>query len=206
MKNNRLKHHDHAAGPQSSASASRNGKHQAPAPTDAPPAPERQDQGAVGDPERRGASRSEAPRSVGAPTAGAVSSADAVAAPDPEVTDRPRRRTFTADYKRRVLREADACGPGEIGALLRREGLYSSHLTEWRRQRESGELEALTPKKRGRKPKHSPEQLELERLRKENARLQDQLEKAQLIIDVQKKVARLFGAGDDWPQNSGHSS
>lgn len=141
-----------------------------------------------------------------APTAGAASSADAVAAPDPEVTDRPRRRTFTADYKRHVLREADACGPGEIGALLRREGLYSSHLTDWRRQRESGELEALTPKKRGRKPKHSPEQLELERLRKENARLLDQLEKAQLIIDVQKKVARLFDAGDDWPQNSGHSS
>lgn len=145
-------------------------------------------------------------RSGGAPTAGAASSADAVAAPDPEVTDRPRRRTFTADYKRHVLREADACGPGEIGALLRREGLYSSHLTDWRRQRESGELEALAPKKRGRKPKHSPEQLELERLRKENARLLDQLEKAQLIIDVQKKVARLFGAGDDWPQNSGHSS
>lgn len=200
MKKNRLKNHDSTPTP-SVPISSRNGKLSGSA--DAPASPERQDQGAEGDPERRGASRSEAPRSEGAPSASAPSPD---AAPDPEVTDRPRRRTFAADYKLRVLREADECGPGGIGALLRREGLYSSHLTEWRRQREAGELEALAPKKRGRKPKHSAEQLELERLRKENARLQDQIRKAELIISVQKKVAKLFGAGDDWPQNSGSSS
>jgi transposase len=204
LKKNRLRNQDQDQSSTPSAPASRNGKHQGSA--DAPATTERQDQGAVGDPERRGASRSEAPRSEGAPTASAASSPDAPVAPDPEVTDRPKRRTYSADYKLRILREADACGPGETGALLRREGLYSSNLTEWRRQREAGELDALTPKKRGRKPKHSAEQVELERLRKENARLQEQLRKAELIIAVQKKVAKLFGAGDDWPQNSESSS
>jgi transposase-like protein len=127
--------------------------------------------------------------------------------PDPEVSDRPRRRTYTAEYKLRILREADACElPGETGALLRREGLYSSNLVEWRRQREAGELDGLTPKKRGRKPTHSAEDLELERLRKENAQLQERLRRAELIISVQKKVAKLFGADDDSPPNSGTSS
>jgi transposase-like protein len=205
LKKNRLKNHD----PKPTPSASRNGQHRPDADAAASqpedPQSERQDPAVVGDPERRGASRSEAPRSAGAPTTNAPSAADAEIAPDPEVTDRPRRRTFTAEYKARILREADECGPGETGALLRREGLYSSHLTEWRRQREAGELDALTPKKRGRKAKRSEAEVELERLRKENARLQDQIRKAELIISVQKKVAKLFGAGDDWP-NSGSSS
>src|SRR6266481_1799100 len=72
---------------------------------------------------------------------------------DVQVAAKPRRRTYTAEYKRRILKEADACTtPGAVGALLRREGLYSSHLVEWRRARARGELAALTPKKRGRKP------------------------------------------------------
>jgi hypothetical protein len=90
------------------------------------------------------------------------------------------------------VREADTCATGGLGALLRREGLYSSHLTEWRRQREAGELEALTPKKRGRKPKYSPIELDNARLQRENARLQEELRKAGLIIAAQKKVAEIF--------------
>ena len=84
--------------------------------------------------------------------------------PDPEVSTKAKRRTFTAEYKRRILEEADGCtGRGEMGALLRREGLYSSHLTTWRRQREAGELAGLTPKKRGRK--QDKEAAELAKLR-----------------------------------------
>jgi transposase len=115
--------------------------------------------------------------------------------PDPEVLDRPRRRTFTAAYKLEVLREADACSePGQIGALLRREGLYSSHLSEWRRKRESGELQALEPRKRGRKAAvHNPLAAENARLQRDMAKLQEELRKARLIIDVQKKLAEMLG-------------
>jgi len=110
--------------------------------------------------------------------------------PDPEVTPRARRRTFSAAYKARILAEADACTErGEIGALLRREGLYSSHLSNWRRQREAGELQNLTDKKRGRKPALDPKEAEIARLERENARLQKQLEQAELIIAAQKKLA-----------------
>ena len=126
--------------------------------------------------------------------------------PDPELQDRARRRTFPADYRLRILCEADACAQGELGALLRREGLYSSHLTSWRRQRAQGELEGLTPKKRGRKPKHSATEIELERLRRENARLQEQLRRAELIISVQKKVARLFEKPAETTDSAGSSS
>src|SRR6266545_219038 len=94
--------------------------------------------------------------------------------PDPEVparVDRPRRRQFTVGHKLRILSEADAARTtGELGALLRREGLYSSHLATWRRQREEGILTALSPRRRGR-PASSPEQRELARLRQENERL-----------------------------------
>lgn len=115
--------------------------------------------------------------------------------PDPEVSDRPRRRTFTANYKLAVLRELDACTePGQIGALLRREGLYSSHISKWRRAREAGELQGLAPKKQGRPPKpRNPLQPENERLRRENARLQEELRKANVIIDVQKKLSTILG-------------
>ena len=110
--------------------------------------------------------------------------------PDPEVTPRARRRTFSAAYKARILAEADACTErGEIGALLRREGLYSSHLSNWRRQREAGELQNLTDKKRGRKPALDSKEAEIARLERENARLQKQLEQAELIIAAQKKLA-----------------
>lgn len=114
------------------------------------------------------------------------------AIPDREVVVKPKRRQFTAEYKRRILQEADACTqPGEIGALLRREGLYSSHLTTWRHQRQRGELQGLAPAKRGRKA--DPQAVELAHLQRENARLQAQIERAELIIDVQKKLSHLLG-------------
>lgn len=119
-----------------------------------------------------------------------------LAPPDPEVVEKPVRRRFTAEYKRRILREADACAPGtgELGALLRREGLYSSHLTCWRRQREQGELDALTPKKRGRKTvEPHPLARRVAELERNNERLQQRLQQAEVIIDVQKKIAGLLG-------------
>lgn len=107
---------------------------------------------------------------------------------------KPKRRQFTAEYKRSIVAQAEACrDDGAIGALLRREGLYSSHLTTWRRQKEQGELDALAPKKRGRKSTANPLTEENQRLRKENARLSRRLEQAELIIDVQKKVSALLG-------------
>jgi len=104
-----------------------------------------------------------------------------------------KRRKFSAEYKVRILEEADRCTErGEIGALLRREGLYSSHLSTWRRQRDQGILSGLSPKKRGRKGKDDLEK-ELAELRRENKRLQARLEEAELVIDVQKKLSRLLG-------------
>ena len=115
--------------------------------------------------------------------------------PDPEVPAKATRRRFTAEYKRRLLIEADACKQaGELGALLRREGLYSSHLAAWRKQREAGSLKGLTPKKRGRVPK--PRDLVAEengKLRRENERLRRRLQQAETIIGVQKKVSELLG-------------
>jgi transposase-like protein len=109
----------------------------------------------------------------------------------PEVSEKASRRRFTAEYKARILDEADRCTePGQVGELLRREGLYSSHLTNWRRQRETG----LAPKQRGRRPKsNKKEQQELERLRRENKRLAERLRQAETIIDVQKKVCEMLG-------------
>lgn len=120
--------------------------------------------------------------------------ADASALPDPEVSDKATRRKFTAEYKLRILREIDACGPGEIGAILRREGLYSSHLTKWRREREEAERDALTPKQRGRKPKKAdPVSLRIAELEQQNQALQERLRQAEVIIEVQKKVSELLG-------------
>lgn len=114
------------------------------------------------------------------------------AIPDPEVVAKAKRRQFSAEYKRRILQEADACTQsGEIGALLRREGLYSSHLNTWRHQRQRGALQGLAPAKRGRKS--DPQAAELARLQRENTQLQAQLERAELIIDVQKKLSQLLG-------------
>jgi transposase len=112
--------------------------------------------------------------------------------PNTEVVAKAQRRQYTAEYKLRILRELDgSTGTGETGALLRREGLYSSHLTSWRRQRERGELDGLSPQKRG--PKPDPQAVELARLKRENEQLREQLRKAELIIDVQKKVAQMLG-------------
>lgn len=111
-------------------------------------------------------------------------------APDPEVAPVAQRRFFTRTYKLRILQQADSLTQlGEIGALLRAEGLYSSHLVTWRRQRESGELGV---KKRGKKAAH-PESRELVRLRADKERLQEELEKARAIIEVQKKLSDLLG-------------
>jgi len=135
--------------------------------------------------------RREGDRSGGAANSGG---AVPVPIPNPEVPEKARRRQFTAEYKRSIVAQAEACrDDGAIGALLRREGLYSSHLTTWRRQKEQGELDALTPKKRGRKSTTNPLTEENQRLRKENARLSRRLEQAELIIDVQKKVSALLG-------------
>lgn len=119
----------------------------------------------------------------------------ALAAPDPEVPEKARRRKFSAEYKLRILRLADSCtDPGSIGSLLRKEGLYSSNLTTWRRQRDQGILQGLKPAKRGRKPSEpNPLLPELEQLRKENERLVKRLKRAELIIDVQKKVSQMLG-------------
>lgn len=113
--------------------------------------------------------------------------------PDPEVEPKAKRRTFTAEYKLRILAEADACTePGQIGALLRREALYSSHLTTWRRQRASGGLAGLAPKQRGRKK--DEQAAENAKLRRENERLRKQLDQAELIIAAQKKLAQALEA------------
>jgi len=110
---------------------------------------------------------------------------------------KPSRRTYTAEYKVRILREADeALASGEagaVGALCRREGLYSSHLVTWRKQREAGELAALTPKKRGRPVTRNPFADELARLQREKAKLEEKLRKAESVIDVQRRVAALLG-------------
>ena len=114
---------------------------------------------------------------------------------DPEVKVKPERRRFTAEYKLRILKEADNCtGPGQIGALLRREGLYSSNLTQWRLQRAEGVLQALTPRKRG--PKVDPLAEENAALRQRVDRLEAELKRAETIIEVQKKVSELLGLSD----------
>ena len=114
--------------------------------------------------------------------------------PNPEVLARAKRRTYTADFKLKVLGEADtARGSGEIGAVLRKHGLYSSHLTKWRKERKSGILQGLEPQKRGPKSKANPLDAENQKLRRDNERLTDRLRKAELVIDVQKKVAMLLG-------------
>ena len=110
-----------------------------------------------------------------------------------EVMAKAKRRQYAADYKLRILRELDECkGKGEAGSLLRREGLYSSLVSKWREQRERGSLNGLAGQRRG--PKVDPNAAELARLQGENQRLKEELERAELIIEVQKKVAQLVGA------------
>jgi transposase-like protein len=143
--------------------------------------------------ERSGGERSEPQRSAAPGKAGA----DGLAAsrPDPEVVAKPKRRIFTAEYKQRILHEAAAAAAtrGGVGALLRREGLFSSHLVSWRRERDLGIREALTPRKRVPKSQRDPLAEEIQKLRRTVGQLTEKLRKAEIIIDVQKKVAALLG-------------
>jgi transposase-like protein len=126
--------------------------------------------------------------------AGAAPTALRSPIPDSEVIARPRRRRFTAEYKRSILDQADAAQDSRtVGALLRREGLYASHLTTWRRQRKQGEIDALTAKKRGPKVVVSPLVKQNREQEAVIARLTKKLKNAELIIEVQKKVAALLG-------------
>jgi len=119
---------------------------------------------------------------------GGSATAAPVAPPDPEVEERGTRRRFSAEYKLRILREADACrGDGDVGALLRREGLYSSHLVNWRKQRDEG----LIARKRGRKA--NPDRKRIKELEEEVARLKKRLKRADLLLDIQKKASELLG-------------
>jgi transposase len=112
--------------------------------------------------------------------------------PDPEVPAKVRRRRFTAEYRLRILKQADACKkPGDVGALLRREGLYSSLLTQWRRQREQGALQDMRGRRRGPKPQFTDPRVK--QLEAENRRLQRKLQRAETIITLQKKVAEILG-------------
>jgi len=125
------------------------------------------------------------------------------AVPEVEVVAKAIRRRFTAEYKRRILREADACTtPGAIGALLRREGLYSSNLTTWRAQRERGELAGLTPKKRGPAPKpQNPLAAKVAALERAVSREKARADRAEALVELQKKVAELLGTAQ--PQTGG---
>ena len=145
------------------------------------------DQSIVGEPEPRGDERSEAPRSGGSPTIERESVPSRASRPDPEVPARHVRRRFTTAYKLEILRKADACArPGELGALLRKEGLYSSHLVTWRQQRANG----LMPKKRGRRTK--PVDPRVKKLEHENRRLTRRVQKAEALLEFQKKVSELL--------------
>ena len=139
---------------------------------------------------RREPERSEGDRSATSGKTGAAPKPR----PDPEVVPQAKRRRFTAEYKQRILADADrAKGSGGVGALLRREGLYSSLLTTWRRERDAVVLQALAPQKRGPKSKRDPVAEENQQLRRETVQLKEALRKAEIVIDIQKKVAALLG-------------
>ncbi len=154
------------------------------------------------DPPVDGLERSEKPSTGGASRDGG---ADGARSPDPEVSEKPVRRQFTAQYRLDILEEADRCtDSGQLGALLRREGLYSSLLSNWRRLRRKGVLGGLSPKTRGRKPKEkNPLSGDLRRLEKENERLKAQLTKAETSIHFQKKLSEMLGIIPSDPQNNG---
>lgn len=114
--------------------------------------------------------------------------------PDPEVPTKGTRRRFTNEYKRRILAEADRCKPGELSALLRREGLYSSHLANWRGARDRGEIGSSTPKKRGPKPKQvDPSAKRIAELEREVVKLKARADRAEFLVEMQKKMALLLG-------------
>ena len=127
--------------------------------------------------------------------------AGASSGPNPEVAAKPTRRRFTVEYKLRVLRESESLSqPGAIGALLRREGLYSTHLSAWRRQRDRGALEALKARRRGRKPEPGRElRQRIGELELDKQRLQERLRQAEAIIDAQKKLSEILGLAQAVP-------
>jgi transposase len=129
-----------------------------------------------------------------------LTSADDAARPSPEVLAMARRRRFTAEYKAAVLREYDATPRGQRGALLRREGLYASHISNWEAERDGRELKALTPQKRGPKPRPQADP-EVLALRKQVARLEHQLRRATQVIEVQKKISELLGIEQNLPDD-----
>ena len=162
----------------------------------------RRSEDSPGVPQRSSGERSEPERSGGTPGDGA--GGPAPVPPDPEVLEKAQRRQYSAEYKLRILREADATEPGHVGALLRREGLYSSHLNTWRRQREEGTLSALSPKKHGPKVKEkNPLARRLAELEAENEQLRRRLQEAQVIIEFQKKVSDVLGIPLSSPENGG---
>src|SRR3954471_8871523 len=141
--------------------------------------------------ELNGASGRIAERAVGERSDLAAARPSREGVPDPDLVERASRRRFSAEYKLRILRETDACSrPGEIGALLRREGLYTSHLTAWRKQRDAGALAGLD-RKRGRKPA-DPREAELAALRRRAERAEAELEKARKVIKIQGNVSALL--------------
>jgi transposase len=141
--------------------------------------------------ENNGAGGREAERALGERSEAAAGRAAPAGVPNPELVERPKRRRYSVEYKLRVLREADACTrPGEIGALLRREGLYTSHLTYWRKQRDAGALRELG-RPRGRKPADRRDR-EIAELRHRTERLEGELEQARKVIEIQGNVSALL--------------
>jgi len=163
------------------------------------------EQGVVGGTEGGRSPTGVPPTTPAAAAPGGPAGGNGTPIPDPAVPEKPVRRHFTAEYKLRILREADrSTEAGQLGALLRREGLYSSHLTTWRQQRDAGTLAGLAPKRRGRKPNpDAPLLAENQRLQRENQRLTAQLRQAETIIEVQKKLSEILGIPLPPPENSG---
>jgi transposase-like protein len=142
------------------------------------------------------------------PSTGGAEEPVMMSSPDPEVPEKKARRKFTAKYKLQILQEADACTePGQLGAFLRSKGLYSSSLATWRRQRDEGLLDALSPKKRGRKEKErNPLAPRVAELQRENEGLKRKLKRAETIIEVQKKISEILGIPQDPIEDEGKSS
>jgi len=163
------------------------------------------EQGVVGGTERGRSPSGVPPTTSAAAVPGGPAGGNGTPLPDPAVSEKPERRRFTAEYKLRVLREADrATGPGQLGTLLRREGLYSSHLTTWRKQREEGTLAGLAPKRRGRKANPDAALIaENQRLQRETQRLAAKLRQAETIIEVQKKLSEVLAIALPSPERIG---
>jgi transposase len=145
------------------------------------------------------------PATAAVAATGGPATGDGKLIPDPAVLEKPVRRRFAAEYKLRILQEADRCTEsGQLGALLRREGLYSSLLSTWRQQRDEGTLAGLTPKRRGRKANpDAPLIAENQRLTRETQRLAAKLRQAETIIDIQKKLSEMLGIPLPPSDNSG---